>query len=620
MKKLWPVVMGVLVLVGGLSPSAAQAQSNYTWMWDDFSQGFSADDPYSSPWFYAQLGSFVAADGNVTADGTDKLRVASSGANPYTGLPAFTLTLPQDSEAQSGVPAQLDHAKWVTYMNHPASSGLPGFDAVYGEELACQTWIGGQTHGTEFHPFGIEVQDPQDDVRLATFGQATFDFETGMAFDFLFTNNTVYAVYERSALLRPFLGNYAAFLYAIPVKQRPYLGSWHHTKILYDRSAGIVRWILDGEQVFQVTQVGRHIDRQWMYIDHGGWEQDVDMRQLSCGMGMFTLLDAHKSPGYVSWQGGLVRLADWSTPYIYPATGQYSYWFWDEYSQYQHRLFGQGAEMRVWEYWVSSTPRTHSITGVVGVAGSDMWNANRLVPGGCSGTAFSTPDPAGPNTSVANSWGDVSWDCASGLFHTGPQPWARTSPPTENPSFTFTPPAGYTCDGYQLWGPRTNESFSKWGNSCTLSFNLREAGDIFVYFYVRPTLAYHIAGAASIDGSDHSGPNRLTQGPCPGTPFITAADLGGTTTVSHAQLNEANWNCSSPEFWYGEYVWQKTSIEAGQQSFTYTPPPGYACVWFWGYGDRTAEWFSTSGNSCTVTAQLENPQGWLYLWFLVQPT
>ncbi|HLL03574.1 MAG TPA: DUF6081 family protein [Myxococcaceae bacterium] len=334
------------VLLGWLTPCAVLAhEAEYAETWDDFSQGFSVDEP-GSKWFYFRAGSFVGDDG-IIAITPGGLNVWSSGWNSATGEPAFANTVAP--EPSSGLPGGLDHVKWLAYMNHTSTAGYPGFDAQANHELACRTTVTGQTYGTHLHPFGAAVSNAQEDPRLASFAMNTIDFQSYMVFDFMFTNGRIYAIYERLPFGRDTQGNYAAFTYAIPVGA---YSPWqrHTTRIAYDKTAGVVKWVLNGAEVFRVSRIGHRLERQWMIIDHGGTEQLVSMNQLNCGMGMFSLLDA-------SWASspGLVRLSSQPNFYYQPQVGtSQSLGFTDEYSTQGSRLFGQGAEFEVGPYRVIS--------------------------------------------------------------------------------------------------------------------------------------------------------------------------------------------------------------------------------------------------------------------------
>ncbi len=342
-KLLQASLLGVLV-VWGLTPATALAGTD----WDEFDGPSFSVGTASSRWTYFVLGSFVANDGITSFPSEGTLRVVSKGVNPTTGKPAFTRTVPQTG---GGVDGGIDHVKWLVYMNNTASSGYLGFDAAPTSAVRCEAMITGQVHGVESHPFGAAVSQPSTDARLAAFALNTADFETGMVFDFFFTNERVYAVYERLPFMRTSTNRYAAFTYLVPVATRT-PSTVHTARIEYDRGNGRVRWNLQGTTVFELTRIGRRIDRQYLLIDHGGVEQTVAPRQLACGMGTFTLLD-----GYSPASGkGLVRLSSAPNHYFLPHLGEvYAQSFVDESSQASSRLFGQGVDFRVTKYTYSSS-------------------------------------------------------------------------------------------------------------------------------------------------------------------------------------------------------------------------------------------------------------------------
>lgn len=345
-KKLLQVSLVSVLAVGGLlGPATALAGTD----WDDFDSGTFSVGTASSRWSYFSLGSFVGNDGLTSFPSEGTLRIVSKGINPTTGKPAFTRTVPQTG---GGVDGAIDHVKWLVYMNNTASSGYLGFDALLTADVRCEAMITGQVHGVENHPFGTAVSQPSTDARLAAFALNTADFETGMVFDFFFTNERVYAVYERLPFMRTSTNRYAAFTYLVPVATRT-PSTVHDARIEYDRASGRVRWKLLGNTVFEVTRIGRRIDRQYLLIDHGGVEQTVTPRQLACGLGTFTLLD-----GYSPAAGkGLVRLSSAPSHYFLPHLGEpYAQSFVDESSQASSRLFGQGVDFRVTDVSYSNTP------------------------------------------------------------------------------------------------------------------------------------------------------------------------------------------------------------------------------------------------------------------------
>lgn len=320
---------------------------------DDFHDGLRIDGA-DARWGYfvvpAADGSmaFVGDDGEATS--TDEgLEVRASGAHPTSGEPAFTSTVPQEHGDPDAVPGGVDHVKWLVYANATASTGFPGFDTLPGHELVFRATISGQTFGTAEHPFEESVLDPDDDLRLAAVALNTYDPESWMVYDFWLTNRGIYAFYERLPFGRLQLGTYAAFSFHQRVGDRsPY--DWHDLEIAYNRSAGTVRWSVDGEEHLRVERIGYRIAREHMTIDHGGAEEPIESRQLNGGMGMFTLLD-----GALPSRRALVRLSGIEGTYFHPEHGEpATQVFVDETSVDGSRLFGQGARLRVASFTVEN--------------------------------------------------------------------------------------------------------------------------------------------------------------------------------------------------------------------------------------------------------------------------
>jgi hypothetical protein len=329
------------------SPSASSPQHSPLFQ-ERFDGPFSLGTP-EARWAFFAMGPVQFNDG-LAKTSRDGLWVAPPGKNPRTGEPAYSLSQAPEKGANE-VPGQFDHCKWLVFSTHKASTGMPGFDAVRGQELAFEAWMTCRTFGTRAHPFGSAVSNPEEDLRLAAIGQNTIDVETGMVFDFLFTNEQIYALYERLPFARTPQNPYAAFTYAIPVARRTPEAE-HHVKIAYDRAAGTVRWELEGKEVFRVDKLGRLLGPRGLIADHGGQEQDVDLRQLNVGFGLFSLLDCFLEGR------GLVRLSSQPDFYVLPpAKPGVAAGFVDEQSHASNRLFGQGAELRMRQCNVSSTPR-----------------------------------------------------------------------------------------------------------------------------------------------------------------------------------------------------------------------------------------------------------------------
>jgi hypothetical protein len=356
-------ILATATLVYGAETALSQGAPPYRTVWDDFQAGFSATvtpGDSGARWFYFSAGPYVGDDG-LTTTSDRGLRVIPKGTNTTSGQPAFTRTLGQEP-TNGGLPGGLDHVKWLVYANNIASTSVPGFDAVPGQELACETRLSGRTFGTAGHPFGGRVRDADDDLRLSGVAFNAIDFETFIVSDFFVTNERIYALYERLPFGRPSSGGtlneYASFTFTVPVATRS-IGDQHHLKIAYDRSRGIMRWLVDGREVMRVNRLGYRIDRRHMVLDHGGTETLVQPRQLACGMGMFTLLDASR-PGQSTSNpasDGLVRLSTAPNFYFHTGLGAPTpQTFADPTSLPSSRLFGQGAELNARRLVVSSRP------------------------------------------------------------------------------------------------------------------------------------------------------------------------------------------------------------------------------------------------------------------------
>jgi len=292
-----------------------------------FSDTFKNGLDLTHNWAYLSLGPFVANGGVATAK-PNGLDVKSSGTNPVTGEPAF-INVPFGG-------GDFDHVKWMADTQHFASTGFPGFDAAPGQQLSFTMQAKGQTFGTQFQPFGSAVTDPQSDLRLASYAMNVIDYETGMVFDTWETNSRIYPYYERLNLTGT--ATYQAFSSIFPGVPRN-KNAEDTVELQYDRSAGIVRWVINGHVAAQVDKIGFPAPGATMLINRGGTPQLAAPRQLNGGMALFTLMDG----GGLSPSGqGLVNLGG---AYDFPGSFAGG-----------PNIFGQGAEMVVHDFQVTSTP------------------------------------------------------------------------------------------------------------------------------------------------------------------------------------------------------------------------------------------------------------------------
>ena len=269
---------------------------------------------------------FVADDG--VFDATDEgLRVRASGAHPITGAPSFT----KDRNDM------FSHIKWMATLGQQASSGFPGFDVPSTGILEVEYVASARTHGTDAHPFGDAVEDPETDLRLACCLFNLLDFEAGTVFDFCVTNRAVRPFYER--LMAPDAGaTHQAFssIFA-PVPRVP--DQRHRFAFRVDAAAGRVAWCLDGEEIAAVTDIGKPSRDARVILDHGGTPQSVTPRQLLPCISLMTLLDADLN-------GAGEGLAPAEVPYVAPTRFRGS-----------DRLWGQGAELTIASIKVTTRPR-----------------------------------------------------------------------------------------------------------------------------------------------------------------------------------------------------------------------------------------------------------------------
>lgn len=279
--------------------------ASHTTVIDDFT---SPDFNLNSNWAFFQAGDFVGNDGHVSV-GKHGLTVVSPGT--VDGHPAYTL------EAES----DLDHVKWLVTANHTASSGYPGFDT--GCLTSCSARLRGEVYGVE-----------ENDPRPAFVASVNGDFERSFMFDFAVTNDAVYALYERLPFARTEDNHYASFTYLVRAAGRS-PEDWHDMRVTYDRAARTVTWYFEGEVVLKVDKVGHYLGPEHesdLYIDRGGEEEEVpELRQLTCGIGSFSLMDST-----VDGKSGLVRLVEAEGYYVRPAE------FLDG-----DRLIGQGTKLEV---------------------------------------------------------------------------------------------------------------------------------------------------------------------------------------------------------------------------------------------------------------------------------
>ncbi|MDQ1050686.1 DUF6081 family protein [Streptomyces sp. V4I2] len=301
---------------------------------DGYDTGFRTGE--DGNWLLQGDAEWPTGDAVVTTPG-GVLNVVPTGVNPKTGDPAYARSTGPEGGADSD-----DHIKWIAFPNRFTAENVPGFEVPDTGSISCMHKVAARTFGTE-NPFGATVKDPASDIRLASIALITADFESRAIADFSVTNDTVYAIYER---LPSDTEDYASYGYAIPIA-RTDRGAMHELEVRIDQGGKRVTWFVDGRQKLQTDKIGtRAFDRKYMTLDHGGVEEPVTLNQITCGMGLGSLLDGAK-PGAADG-GALVRLKNKDGFYFDPRRGEpVEQRFLDDESRIENRLFGQGSEMKI---------------------------------------------------------------------------------------------------------------------------------------------------------------------------------------------------------------------------------------------------------------------------------
>jgi hypothetical protein len=185
------------------------------------------------------------------------------------------------------------------------------------------------------------VTNPQDDIRLASCAISSADFTTNIIAAFLLSNEGIYAFYERMPFARTPQNFYGAFSQAKRVGDRKSTDI-NQLSIEYNKKTRSLSWCVGEQKVLHVSLIGfKSTDSHIVTLsDLGGQETLVEPESFRFGFGCFTFLDMndyHNPTGE-----GLVKLGDGIlTEYINPSS------FWDDNSEPENRLWGQGSVLQV---------------------------------------------------------------------------------------------------------------------------------------------------------------------------------------------------------------------------------------------------------------------------------
>ena len=240
-------------------------------------------------YYYFSSGGTDGDDAVVAYDSTNKYLDVNSGVGGGGFTKTWTASIP---DATGG----LDHVKYLVYRNGAIPLPDNGDEFVYEAYIAAQTQPGTVPSGGE--PMDLGVTNAGDDIRIAGAAINTIDYVSWIVCDIFFSNETIYAFYERLPFGKPSFGgagpDYHAFSHCIPIAKRNKddpLSQFDKVAIAYNRAAGTVRYLVNDQEKFVVKDIGLPIDRKYRILDHAGPALKVDLQQTNVGFGTFTLLD-----------------------------------------------------------------------------------------------------------------------------------------------------------------------------------------------------------------------------------------------------------------------------------------------------------------------------------------
>lgn len=302
----------------------------------DFYYRYPKLDGPGKDWHYYTNGNFVADGGMIT----------------FTRRGGLLNTSRYNvSVAVNPIP-YLDNYKYLVFADQE-------IELSKDNEMVFEYWMQARTYATDASPYpSVILKCPDDDVRLAAASVNVYDPNTELYFNFLVTNDMVYAVYGRNPDKRDLDDyNYAAFNFVIPLLWRK-PSDTHKLKVILSKRERLVKWKIDNKEYFRVKDVGSRIDRKYMTADFGGADDpDVFPESVLYGFGSMTLLNHYPACWracekseclYPAAQMALYQTGDSISPnYVQynPRTGKpYPAEFWNTVNRAEkYRLWGQGS-------------------------------------------------------------------------------------------------------------------------------------------------------------------------------------------------------------------------------------------------------------------------------------
>lgn len=198
------------------------------------------------------------------------------------------------------IPIGNEHVKWLRLYNEPVILPDCG-EVIYETKVALKQHINVESIPENMKP---RIRNAFEDIRLAAGAVNCVDPSTWMVFDFLISDEMIYAFYERLPFGKPFWtgqaqtnpnegGGYAAFSNAVPVSRRTGdpMNDFVRLGIGVNKSKGYVKWYVEGKEVFSWERIGTRLPDEYRMLEHGGEEEIVQMNSFNIGFGTFSLLD-----------------------------------------------------------------------------------------------------------------------------------------------------------------------------------------------------------------------------------------------------------------------------------------------------------------------------------------
>lgn len=242
-----------------------------------------------------RVDSFVIGDGptDFSYFQVPLVYIADDGTPTQTPEEGLTITSVPFTKRALGI---LDHPKYLVLNN--ARYPIP----KYGVEIQFQARMTYQATGlieetpdgpvlaSGIRKYSDGIQNVQDEPRLSAGALNVIDLVTGMVFDFILSNSTVYALYEHL----PVTDDTAVFTYAIPIYSFSKAGERVNLKLGFSKQGEntLVRYYVNDVLRYTVSDIGLPlVDQTAIVLSGGGDFKKVELQGLQFGFGTFTLLD-----------------------------------------------------------------------------------------------------------------------------------------------------------------------------------------------------------------------------------------------------------------------------------------------------------------------------------------